>query len=1359
MILMAAEDQFEGNQYAGYLDDSSRPMTRFLKDEEDENSLLHILNKQALHIGVTLGVAAIAHRTGAVNRVARFLNTEGKASLQAFKETWHHNGKLKQSSLSELFREFNERRRTNVEARKEELKDFMRARETGLDHEYDIERVIRQINHTIDKKVPDTIENAIRFNRIMHDLEHVHQLDAHHIEHVYRALEQGAVRNKDLGFLRYMKNEEFNAMMRQHGVNSPEVLDALNTARERHQNIMRNQAEDIQRIIEARQEQLRDFTTKHINGIVKGRWDQRFRNAIAGHRLATVNDIMTMHHNGQIKLDEDLRAQIQHILDKNQKFGETIFDRNLQVKDIHDYKVFEQGKRKAMNWLASTIPGGLAHLRDILNIEEARRTASIVIVNRGARFQSLNAQMGVDIKDTLHDEIMFFNGKFVKVNPESLQDPGAVEILNKYRDMYLTSSSFGTIANNLRRIGGIMSEEKKRNPVTQVLDLFNQDKDSGFGLNFSLFSKFFNKDWERKIITDALKNGVDYDQYHDVRRYFEKYTKGLSARTLNKIIDSDVLPARVKEFIENNQLNFSKDEDMIKLFRYFGEDEEGSQYASNQLKALWKRYERDPDSFLASKKPIGESNLFIGEYTNIQTGMDRIKQSLGLEMIHQIQDIKVNELYGSGITFNFREFIDNLERTGKILSEDRKDAQFLYSFYEFQRAGQSIYTVSETTLTHVNDLFTGTDETSQLFQQNLKENVKRTNPFYERFTGTRPLNQVGNDYIAVNKAWSGWNGWDTIKDLGKQLSLTTGRRNMEDVTTLSIFGAYYPFYRLQDALGSVKLGFSDDSMGSPLQLMSSLFLKRMLPIYAGVQAYQYLDYRLDQDTGAGLTERYQKNVAMDDLEDAWKQDKAGITERKKRDYMLHPGIDQWGDMPSLHIPGIGQFGPGKLLGILFAPGTPIDEKDTYTYEEMQDYYNNGVDPIRKSKWWLMGSKSAYRGERITEFRPNPLRMAESDWEYSNVTATGQERWEHSYFPTFENWFGLKHLLGMEDPYWFERKHYYDRPYLLTGSMFNPNTMWLGDIGNATIGQLIKPVRQMHPEYWGDPVLVTEDNNALGERPNGPITTRISPAGRMENVVKAGTEDYGANSDQGVKIRYIRRPQLDEKGNETGAYVVTDLNSKETIFVPASLADRSTNDLYEMAIQPAADEENTKPRAMFSQDYPYQQEVANRRLRNMKDPRSLEWRSQEAFENFREMLGAYNWIVGDELIGYNPYTNKTRIQSADAATNFSNQFWNANLGSLGGELSEIGRRFVRRDSGQLEDYNPVRNTMPDWLPGSDYIVNFLEGDAYEKIPNGVYRLPGEAYEKLNKLHPDSTGEYGAFDKFKILADVAPWSDEY
>jgi hypothetical protein len=140
----------------------------------------------------------------------------------------------------------------------------------------------------------------------------------------------------------------------------------------------------------------------------------------------------------------------------------------------------------------------------------------------------------------------------------------------------------------------------------------------------------------------------------------------------------------------------------------------------------------------------------------------------------------------------------------------------------------------------------------------------------------------------------------------------------------------------------------------------------------------------------------------------------------------------------------------------------------------------------------------------------------------------------------------------------------------------------------------------------------------------------------------------------------------------------------------------------------------------------------------------------------EMAGIYGFSA-NMLGGIDTNRRSMVLAEASRMTSYNRAFWDMELGGLGGDFSEIFRRYVPRDVNQY--YNPYRNTMPDWMPGVDYYVDFQHGDPYQKVKRGEMRLPGEAYERLNKLHPDAFGEYGAFDRFKILADVAPYSTQY
>jgi intein/homing endonuclease len=92
-------------------------------------------------------------------------------------------------------------------------------------------------------------------------------------------------------------------------------------------------------------------------------------------------------------------------------------------------------------------------------------------------------------------------------------------------------------------------------------------------------------------------------------------------------------------------------------------------------------------------------------------------------------------------------------------------------------------------------------------------------------------------------------------------------------------------------------------------------------------------------------------------------------------------------------------------------------------------------------------------------------------------------------------------------------------------------------------------------------------------------------------------------------------------------------------------------------------------------------------------------------------------------------------------------------------SEPVRRFIPRTRSYLETYNPLKNTMPSWMP-EDYFLDLKYGNPFQKIKEAEIRLPGPGYEAL---HPEVAGvhpeEYPLVHRLKILGDVAMWSDEY
>lgn len=128
------------------------------------------------------------------------------------------------------------------------------------------------------------------------------------------------------------------------------------------------------------------------------------------------------------------------------------------------------------------------------------------------------------------------------------------------------------------------------------------------------------------------------------------------------------------------------------------------------------------------------------------------------------------------------------------------------------------------------------------------------------------------------------------------------------------------------------------------------------------------------------------------------------------------------------------------------------------------------------------------------------------------------------------------------------------------------------------------------------------------------------------------------------------------------------------------------------------------------------------------------------------------------IGYQP----PQLARSGEATSSGRQIEDMNLGGIFG-FGEAQRRIINTSSDLMYDrVNPLKNNMPNWLPGndSDYYVNLREGNPYDTVENGFYRLPGAGY---NLLHPElketDPNKYPEIYKYKILADTAIGSKEY
>ena len=610
-------------------------------------------------------------------------------------------------------------------------------------------------------------------------------------------------------------------------------------------------------------------------------------------------------------------------------------------------------------------------------------------------------------------------------------------------------------------------------------------------------------------------------------------------------------------------------------------------------------------------------------------------------------------------------------------------------------------------------------------------------------------------------------GIKLLGEAGKEL--IAGRNDMLNYTTLSQIPQFM-FARLAWGVESIGLNFSSQSTGSTLDLIKNIGLKRVLPVMAAIKLYDYANFESENFTGVSITGAAANAVANVDI--------AG------RKLAYATGLGK----------AIDWFKESSVIGEYWTGTTDFQDAD-----ERRDWYENGVSVVRRGRFWGFGSSAEFRGGSAQYYQPNYLRRAHSNYKDISIYGSEDEKWKHSWIPTLRH--PLSPVRAFLDPYWLEKKHMDDRPYPLTGKMFAEGTPW-GAILNPTVGEILKPVRML-PEVKhrlgkdgrdirtvlkhinekikargnkNDDVLIFEGTDIRNAKyvpygNTGDGTTTI-------NIANGQASSPGVNfvRDNVENIHHLQIPNGEvnpaydntEAVNPNGAIVqAANGISKETGGLVRDIIGSINSGIKRLSSYFTGYSENPAYTPGILPDkskgtYVYTNLVNQTNSRNLQyyqdkfDPIAVNKSVVNSYikdgvYSAKQLSGIYGFL-GDFAFGDDSYS--FRYADAGAMTSFSRTFWDANIGGVGGEFMEIARRFFPSEDKSIIRYNPLRNNMPEWLP-----ERFLTGDPFTSLPKGEMRLPGKGYETLNELHPDEFGEYGAFDRFKILADIAPSSEEY
>ena len=844
---------------------------------------------------------------------------------------------------------------------------------------------------------------------------------------------------------------------------------------------------------------------------------QKSMDKISG-RSMTFKEALNLLSNGTLKdtriqagrdinghsITKSVRAVMEDMKKKAMAQGGDAWER-LQDVTIDESRLFMEGGkafskehmgsvyRDVLGFARNTLPGQLFKIGDVDN---ALRTSAVQILGSNTRdpiFLSKLAKAGGDT-NSFHIRI----GQQVH---EIRQDGSGRMVFDEVNK--IVSGKYGFYQAQLGAISGKNATKISDNPLFRWLDIF-QDRETYSGAYIkNKLGKMFGKNERRSRYYGMLAMDEEQEVAHnlaltavDTARNAGNKPSDLAVQTLEEYLDtaknisemfkSNVYPtdaATVRKILDNTNVTLNKDtrlvyetlasndpEAMLALamdrrnFSSLGTDSKGRpiSFLNHDLQKLMTSYRENPEATVDKLELVtNRSRLSYG------TDIDNLVQSPMTNETLYFDDILRRELskeallrqgqtgYG-GTRLDYSQIDELVDSSGlapRELKELRKLAE--YSKYqietEIDRAlpGEDKY---------YEELVKRTRNVDRLLREGQGAGYNRFRSTYEgmledeisAFEGAVQPDMVGggsfNDDLLMNRSAS---PLDIVKGLNDLVlhgdssklrndvlniyhGLTASRDDLEHFnlwTAIPFFG----FRRLSDELNRWGLGFSTESMKSTGDLAMAFMTKRVIPIAVGATYLDWLDDTSREATGTGLWQAFTAGVADVDLAGRKVLSGLGMDEWLKQTKAVNPIWQYWGD------------------------------KDEYqSYEERQKYYREGYTPVRKAAWWTWGGISEARGGEIQYWAPNIVRRAASNAYDESMYDGYFDKWSHSWLPTPTN--PLSPLIAWADPYWLERKHSEDRPYALSGPMFQEGTLW-GTVLNPTVGKLLKPEKELHDDDY------------------------------------------------------------------------------------------------------------------------------------------------------------------------------------------------------------------------------------------------------------------------------------------------------
>ena len=1110
-------------------------------------------------------------------------------------------------------------------------------------------------------------------------------------------------------------------------------------------------------------------------------------------RAADVNDFLKAVDEEKIDKTKEV-AEIYELLNKHALADERIGTLKLDNKslrinkddEIYSLKAISDTKKVLSEELADTIPGKLFGMRSMLINKEA---PDFYHFGLGTFDKTLGSLTGQESGILEYDHF--------KIGKQIFQyKDGLLSVLKNSEDIKIIAGKNGPQAAVYNTLIGNTHYNPKDNELAKRLDLGTKGITT-LKERLGMKNKFKeDSDWYPNVVKRLI--GTKYDNAIADKGLMAGFFKDI--KLVSKMYnDQTFAPSNrfIKEFKENTKSTTAKallgtlEDKNIAESIVSNNIIDTNKFRNKDLSTLIQKYKTD----MQSVNQTSHIGTLAGKHSgkNILDYNKLLKREVVKESLIRESLGNKSRIAGYSIT---RGTIDSLNVSGA----DKKNAKDLLNWTVLQAEGDLFTSTAhnQESIKYKADQFKNISELLktkrnndqeqaflQTFQNGLKTFAKENSSVFESIhpRDNKTLNpyQTGN-YVAMRKAVK---VTDLIKSMNDDIKFKAtakkfgkqfyaGRNNMNDVTSATLI-PFHLLNRLVTPLEGMGLGLSKDSTKSIGDLAKNIGLKRILPTMGAIYGISYLNYESENLTGTSLSEAKQNAQATFVLGMKGIEDGLGLHNNSRRSRMYNPIAKYWGG----------------------------DYKDK---EEYLDHLEYGYDPVRKGRFWSFGSSSEFRGSKVSYWKPNDLRLAHSNYYDKSVYGSSDEKWKHSILPTLRH--PLSPLRALLDPYWLEKKHYEDRPYPVSGKLFTDGTPW-GAILNPTIGKILKPEKKMHKREMGGTLtdvrtLIANRNDDIRQKSNERSIARLDGAGftpmsfNPNSMPSMSESVFNIKVDGGrvVSAGFAGQQYAETLGDINGATIAQSNDVPGGVGVEAAIqsngsSNGTSSDSKNMGTASILASGMTSMvglgvgagmfgtgeaisiiegvnNSIFARSESKRNGVINevgtlhtKPFRAAAEAAKTDYLEQmisgESKGDFvhdmiysgKQLSGMYGFL-SDQIL---PSSKGYKLEQANMSS-FSNKFWDASLGGIGGNFMEIARRFFPHDDHNIEQINTIKNTMPEWMP-----VRYQTGDPYGKLPLGDARLPGAGYESLNKLHSDQYGRYGAFDRYKILADISPMSEEY